>query len=406
MLGRLVELEAHPFAHAGLAEQRDGAVDQVVEIDCAQAPLGPRIGLGIDSARFKPRGEQVRIGGLALHPEQFGAGGMEPHRMVGIGRILRRLPLAERARLALGSGPDRMEIGKAGGACLRGLGQPGRGDVRPLQAAGRAPVSVHHRQRAQASEIEGVVSAPPGDLGIDIARGQPQRLAQPRLDQQGQFGKRLPLAGTGLEEILGLALAQAQRQRADCIHHPTPMFALGIDEHLGERLARQHRFLALIERAKAGDQPRLHREGGEQRLAEAVDRLDADAAPGRVEHLGEELAGPFAAGGRNVLAQRLEIGGQFGIGRADPAGEPAGDPLGHLGGAGLGEGEAQDRARIGAVQQQPPDARSEHLRLAGASRGGEPDMAPGVARRLLIALEPVEGADFRHFRYPRSVRYP
>jgi hypothetical protein len=135
-----------------------------------------------------------------------------------------------------------------------------------------------------------------------------------------------------------------------------------------------------------------------------VDRLDADAAAGRVEHLGEELAGLSDPLRRSRLPERSQIGAKIVIVGAYPAGEPASDALRHFRGASLGEGEAQDRAGIGALEQQPPDPRRQNLRLAGARRSGQPDMPIRIASAALIALKRMERARFAHRPYHSSRR--
>ena len=86
--------------------------------------------------------------------------------------------------------------------------------------------------------------------------------------------------------------------------------------------------------------------------------------------------------GRRVLAQRdRDRANRSASGIRTQAREPAADPLRHFGRARLGEGEAQDRAGIDAAQQQPQHARRQHLRLAGAGRGRQPDMRVGRAGR-------------------------
>ena len=72
--------------------------------------------------------------------------------------------------------------------------------------------------------------------------------------------------------------------------------------------ARQQLLLAPLERAEARHQPRLGRESGEQALREGVDGLDAKAAAGGVEHLGEQGAARSAqASGPMVLAERHQL---------------------------------------------------------------------------------------------------
>lgn len=115
--------------------------------------------------------------------------------------------------------------------------------------------------------------------------------------------------------------------------------------------------------------------------------LDAQAPTRRVENAREERPGPFAKLRRRDLAQRAQVGEQLGLGHPHPGGEAAIDPLRHLGSARLGEGEAQDRLGRDTREQQAEHAGGQHLRLAGARRGGQPDMGLGIAGGGLRTLQ-------------------
>ena len=56
----------------------------------------------------------------------------------------------------------------------------------------------------------------------------------------------------------------------------------------------------------------------------------------------------------------------------------------HVGGGGLGEGEAKNFGRIGAAQQQPDDALRQHIGLARAGIGRHPGRHRRI-RRLALA---------------------
>ena len=57
----------------------------------------------------------------------------------------------------------------------------------------------------------------------------------------------------------------------------------------------------------------------------------------------------------------------------------------HVGGGGLGEGDAEDARRIDAGEQQPDHALRQHVGLAGAGIGRDPGRAVRVRRRRSAA---------------------
>ena len=158
--------------------------------------------------------------------------------------------------------------------------------------------------------------------------------------------------------------------------------ALGQDGGAGLRhqLARG----AVVDGLEVRRHPGLEREALEQRLAKRVDRHDAQA-PRQVEHAGEEAAGVAQGAGRGRLAgQLLDLGRErLLVARDRPRGELALDPRPHLGGGGLGEGEAEDGVGPRAGQQEAEHAVGEDARLAGAGVGRDPDRAAGVGGAAL-----------------------
>ena len=107
--------------------------------------------------------------------------------------------------------------------------------------------------------------------------------------------------------------------------------------------------------------------------------------PGASSTLANSVRARAIALARRLLAQRDQIGAEVGLARAHPRRQPRVDPPRHLGRARLGEGQAQDRARIGAAEQQAIDPRRQHLRLARPRRRRQPDVRAGIARaRLLV----------------------
>ena len=158
--------------------------------------------------------------------------------------------------------------------------------------------------------------------------------------------------------------------------------ALGQDDLAG--LVHQLGRGAVVDGLEMRGDPGLEREAAQERLAEAVDGHDVEAA-GKVEHAGEEAAGVLeGAGGRGLAQQVQEVVTQAGlVALHGPAGEPALDPDRHLGGGGLGEGEAQDRFGGGTGEEEAQHAVGEDAGLAGAGIGRDPDRAGGVGGAAL-----------------------
>ena len=197
--------------------------------------------------------------------------------------------------------------------------------------------------------------------------------------------------GAGLEEALGAAFAEAQAERLQVADQAQISLLLGADQQIGQSRAGEQLLLAALQRAEARGESRLGGKGGEQALCEGVDGLDAQAPAPRLEHAGEQGARLIEAVGIVRLAQAEQLLAKLRILEPYPEGEPLVDSLGHLGGPGFGEGQAEDRRGIGPRQQQPKDPRGEHVSLAGSGRGRKSGM---VARRRgaqLVAFKSCEG---------------
>ncbi len=268
-----------------------------------------------------------------------------------------------------------------------------RDRIRPRQAVLGPPPRVHRRDGAQPGNVARIIRARRSDRRLDIARGQIETVADEGLYQSGQPRHCVGAGGTGAQKGLRPPLAHAQAERPYRIEHVGTVQRFLRNQQFRQRLARQHLFLTPLKRAEAGKQAGLERKRGEQALAKAVDRLNADAAAGRVEHPRKERArARHHSGIEMILAKRKQLLAQIGLGHPHPAREPAIDPSGHLARTRLRKGEAQDRSGVDSAQQQAIDARGQHLCLAGPRRRRQPDMAFRVARARLIALQPGQEA--------------
>ena len=144
----------------------------------------------------------------------------------------------------------------------------------------------------------------------------------------------------------------------------------GVREHVLARLGQGVLGVAIVNQAEVRGERCFQREAAQQRLAEGVDGADLHAA-GEVEHRCEQGTG----GGQDLAGwldvEGAEFGGQKGVVEGDPFAEGILEAHGHLGGSGLGEGEALDAFGLGAGQHEAEQAIGEELGLAGTRRGGD-----------------------------------
>ncbi len=217
--------------------------------------------------------------------------------IVGIGLALADLHLAQVA----GAGEHEQSQVRQGSRARRGIErQPALDTVGDLVAGRAAPFAVGRGNRVQKVAIEAVVSAMLREIIFDRAFGQAHHCAQLGLDlvRSAQPGQRI--AGPrALHQISDrVLLAEPQAEALDVGDQRFIAAAFGLRQQIGERRARQFLLGAPLDRLETRRDPRLGRKRREQRLGEAVDGLDAQAA-GRVEHLGEQPA--RALHGRRVV---------------------------------------------------------------------------------------------------------
>ena len=141
----------------------------------------------------------------------------------------------------------------------------------------------------------------------------------------------------------------------------------GVRHQIGKRPPHQLLLGPALDRLEPGRDPRLRGKGREQRLGEGVDGLDLEPA-GAIEHLARTAAARAPASADRWVRRAQQVRSELAILEPDPRGETSADAVGHLRGRRLGEGQAQDRFRPRALQQQTQHARGQDLRLAGARR--------------------------------------
>ena len=166
---------------------------------------------------------------------------------------------------------------------------------------------------------------------------------------------------------------------------------IALFEQFAQHLAAKQIAFAVLHRLAAVKDFRLRREGSEEILREGVDRIDPEAATRAIEYPREKRPCPLARVRIALRAQVDELFRQLCVAHAHPAGQHLVDAHGHFRRARLGEGEAQDLRGIGTrLQQQAEHARGQHLRLAGARAGRQPDAFLRVHRVHLVALKRID----------------
>ncbi|GJE70237.1 hypothetical protein CHKEEEPN_1773 [Methylorubrum podarium] len=379
-----VELVQDP-GRADPREQVEGLVDQVVEVEGAEPGflgLDPAVDLGGEAKKSPRPGE--RAGGAEVVEQRDEARLLVEQRLLD---VLRHRLGAEgfgRARLVLVGEEDRA-VGRERLARLEGgprlhepVGEPFVGalagpqalrDVQPVAEAapskdlrldGLDAGAVPQRQGARQAGERRLQGAVVGEQGAG-PHGGADRLAQGiaggfRADHGERLGEGLIAAEDRVgEHVVGLDL---------------------------ERLAR----LVVVEHDEAGRHVGLEREHVQQPLAQGVQRLDLEA-PRRLDGAGEQAAGePEGVAAGPLAGEFGELGGQGRVVQRHPAAEALEHPDRHVGGGRLGEGEAEDAAGRGAVEEQAQHPVGEHLGLARARIGRDPGREARVGRPALGRL--------------------
>ena len=173
----------------------------------------------------------------------------------------------------------------------------------------------------------------------------------------------------------GQRLAQRRVDTGAC---PRQHLGLGELQHLGAVALGHH----LEMRRYRG----LQRKTLQHRLAEPMDRHDLHAAR-RIEHPGEQLPRQGQIGGRRrPVNERRNRHSQHVVGERRPGTEPGVDADAHLRRRRLRERQAQDAHRRRTGEQQCQHAVGQHLGLAAAGRGADPDAVGRPHGPLLTRL--------------------
>ena len=286
-------------------------------------------------------------------------------------------------------------------ACVSWRGEEGVevGDDRGRGLAA-APGAVGIDQAVEHGDIELVVGEPLreqviGGLSAVAKLHQVEQFAVERR-RVAEFGNRIVGAGAIHEVFLGALLAEPTAEVGDIGDQRLVAPCFRRRQQGRERAPREFGLGAALDRLETGGDLGLGGKAGEEGLGKGVDGLDAEAA-GRLDDPREQAPRSLATGGIIVFVKRLQFGTKDRVGQAHPARQPVAQPIGHLGGARLGEGQAQDRRGRHSAEQQSQYPRDQDLGLAGARRRRQRGMRPRVGRRALMTLE--DGEEFEPTRH-------
>ena len=371
MVNAAVQLVEHPGGVGAHGQEVVGAGDEVAEVQpplgrlggVVEAGVGAGQGQGVDAVTGDPGGLGP-LDGLdqpGLLPDQpFAGGGIDPAGaqprlgLAGLGAEHR----PDRREVRIGGGGPHLRRQRLVGrrrAASQGLGgaRPGR----PVDAGGGLGLDGFRLDRfgkaAAGPDVLGRAAFAGVDIGLDR---QPPRLE-------------------GGEHVVEAAVVQLDRevgvgpaQRPVAVRQgEAGQVVAGPGRDLGRRCVLQH--------AEARRDAGLQRKAPQQLFAEGVDGLDLQPAR-RLQGAGEQGPGPRQVARLLVdLLQRLD---QRLVGHHRPAAEVLIEPALHLGGGGLGVGDAEDRLGRGPAQQQAGHAADQGRGLARAGVGGDRDRAVGV----------------------------
>ena len=374
-----VQLVEHPFGRRLAGQQVFGLQDQVVEIENRAPPLLRLVTLVHRRAEPGQRRAPLHDRQRLLAVEEGGEpGGLLAHDVEDVGHLpdsaFRRQP---GARLVF-PGKERRGVVVEPFCPRRVPGRQPASDFLRLSSICRAAAFQRPRRLLEPVAVERSFGA---GFGVERRRAragiEAGRVVEPA-DRTGN--RRFVLQQVAQPAALAEEIAEqgreivrpAERGQQGEIAGVGPAARFGTGQYPVSHAVQQGALVAFLDHPEVGRHAGLQREALEQGLAEGVDRLDAHAAR-HVQAGREQGAGTRRLGGdRRPAGDLLQITAQRRPVHQRPPAEPGRDPVDHLRRRSLGEGEAQDARRGGAVQQQPQDTPGQHMGLARAGAGADP----------------------------------
>ncbi len=385
-----VQLVADPFGEVVAGQELRRLANLVIEIDEPSPRLGRFPGqreLAPDFQRRNQEIDQLQQGAALLHRH-----GAIEH---GEGRFLEAaFQLAQRLAV-LGQallGEELLVQGvKACQPLRRAAFQPAADQRRDLGTGRGLPRCIGRKAALQGIGIEHPVAAQVEQVFRPGIGGQAEQAMDAVLHRWLPSARpfpRLTRGGTAQQPGGDLLRPHPHRKPRQGIERRRVVRPFGHQQQVGQDLAQQQVAVAVLHRLDARQQPRLIGEGGQQPLRKGVDRIDPQPPARAIEHGGKQLAGTGHGLRPMVRPDRQQLFGQRRRIKPHPARQHLVDARGHFGRPGLGESQAQDL--IGPhrrFKQQPQHAGRQHLGLARAGRGREPDDFGRLNRRALFVSQ-------------------
>ena len=199
-------------------------------------------------------------------------------------------------------------------------------------------------------------------------RGHAERTTLRRLQALAQIEGAAQPRQIGLQrrDVLAELIRRCEAsQRFEC--RPRTR-RVGIRQHGLACLGQGVLGVAIIDQTEVWRKRGLQREAPQQRLAEGVDGADAHAAR-QVQDLRKQRAGVAEGLLPRFDGECAQFAGQRRVVQRDPFAEGLLQTHRHLGGGGLGEGQALDALGLGAGQHQAQEPVGQQLGLARSRRG-------------------------------------
>ncbi len=258
------------------------------------------------------------------------------------------------------------------------------------------------------------------EIGAHAAIKDVSRVFVARAGERLETRDRLFDAAAGVDEALDRCVVALQRavqaaelaEAAAIVGHDMRGFeknriaANDLGAERAERGFPQLSAVGVIEFAETGRDAGFEWEAAEEPAAECVDGFDPEAA-GRLERLRKQLARLVDVFGRFVLKLRQLVDERRFVHDA-PRAEALEQARLHLGGGGLGVGDAQDGVWLCAIEEKPGDAVNQDFRLARSGVGCDPDRmirqgGVGLALRGGLVFRPWRVGGRRHSSPPSSI---
>ena len=226
------------------------------------------------------------------------------------------------------------------------------------------------RRRDQRMRKEFLLEGFTGFVGGDAQR--PGQFGQCLVDAAGALDpavERVALTDGIADHVLESLIGSDHDGGGERLTERAVRLGRGLQQHGKRELVEQLRGRGVVQHGEARRHVGLERKLMEQPRAEGVDGLHLQPA-WRLQRGGEQPARPRALRGVGFAAgRRFDLSVEFGVAERGPAGQPLEHLVRHVGGGGLGEGDAKNFRRIDAAQQQVDHALRQHIGLAGAGIG-------------------------------------